>query len=62
MQTLLTALVVVYGQLVTACGLGQSRGKTATESRAVAERTSLVEEAFEKHGGAEKCSRFSKEF
>ncbi|MDF9911888.1 hypothetical protein ACT2VT_000157 [Pantoea agglomerans] len=49
MQTLLTALVVVVGLLVTAFGLGRGRGKNAAESRAVAERASIEAEALEKH-------------
>ena len=49
MQTFLTALVVV-GFLVTAFGLGRSRGKNAAKPRAVDERASLETEALEKYG------------
>lgn len=49
MQTLLTALVVVVGLMVTAFGLSRGRGKNAAESRSVAERASIEAEALEKH-------------
>lgn len=49
MQTLLTALLVVAGLLVTAFGLGWNRGKNTAESRAAAKRASLEVETLEKH-------------
>ncbi|MFN2046971.1 hypothetical protein ACKVM6_05595 [Pantoea agglomerans] len=49
MQTLLTAVVVVAGLLVTAFGLARSRGQNAAESRAAAERASVEAVALKKH-------------
>jgi len=49
MQTLLTGLVVVLGLVLAAFGLGRTKGKSAAETKAAAERASLQAEASEKH-------------
>lgn len=49
MQTLLTVLAIIAGLVVSAFGLGRSRGKKATESTAAAERASVQAEESEKH-------------
>lgn len=49
MQMILTGLVMVFGLVLAAFGLGRSRGKAAAETTAAAERTSVRAEKSEKH-------------
>lgn len=49
MQTLLTGLVVVVGLVLAAFGLGRTRGKSAAQTKAAAERASEQAEASAKH-------------
>ena len=49
MQTLITALAVIVGLVVAAFGLGRTRGKSAAETTAAAERASVQAEESEKH-------------
>lgn len=49
MQTLLTVLAIIAGLVVSAFGLGRSRGKKAAETTAAAERASVKAEESEKH-------------
>ncbi|WNK65725.1 hypothetical protein RM156_12625 [Pantoea agglomerans] len=49
MQTLLTVLAVIAGLVLAAFGLGRTRGKSAAETKAAAERASVQAEASEKH-------------
>lgn len=48
MLTILTGLVVVVGLVLTAFGLGRSRGKIAAETTAAVERASVQAEESEK--------------